>query len=72
MNYWRDNVDKILLANEQPILLGAGTVSATQMEEFAHKVYDEFHARRKMQEALDADVEDMQQLFELEQELKRR
>ena len=42
------------------------------MEEFAHKVYDEFHARRKMQEALDADVEDMQQLFELEQELKRR
>ena len=72
MNYWRDNVDKILLANEQPILLGAGTVSATQMEEFAHKVYDEFHARRKMQEALDADAEDMQQLFELEQELKRR
>ena len=72
MNYWRDNVDKILLANEQPILLGAGTVSTTQMEEFAHKVYDEFHARRKMQEALDADAEDMQQLFELEQELKRR
>ena len=72
MNYWRDNVDKILLANEQPILLGAGTVSATQMEEFAHKVYDEFHARRKMQEALDADAEDMQQLFELEQEIKRR
>ena len=72
MNYWRDNVDKILLANEQPILLGAGTVSTTQMEEFAHKVYDEFHARRKMQEALDADVEDMQQLFELEQEIKRR
>ena len=72
MNYWRDNVDKILLANEQPILLGAGTVSTTQMEEFAHKVYDEFHARRKMQEALDADAEDMQQLFELEQEIKRR
>ena len=72
MNYWRDNVDKILLANEQPVLLGAGTVSTTQMEEFAHKVYDEFHARRKMQEALDADAEDMQQLFELEQELKRR
>ena len=72
MNYWRDNVDKILLANEQPILLGAGTVSTMQMEEFAHKVYDEFHARRKKQEALDADTEDMQQLFELEQELKRR
>ena len=42
------------------------------MEEYAHKTYDEFHARRKAQEALDADAEDMRELFDLEQELKRR
>lgn len=72
MGYWRENVDKILLANEQPLLLGAGTVSTAQMEEYAHKTYDEFHARRKAQEVLDADAEDMRELFELEQELKQR
>lgn len=72
MSYWRENVDKILLANEQPILLGAGSVSTAQMENFAHKVYDDFHARRKAQDAIDADAEDMQELFELEQEIKRR
>ena len=72
MSNWRENVDKILLANEQPILLGAGSVSTAQMENFAHKVYDDFHARRKAQDAIDADAEDMQELFELEQEMKRR
>ena len=72
MNYWRDNVDKILLANEQPILFDAGTVNREQMENFAHKVYADFHARRKAQDAIDADAEDMQELFELEQEIKNR
>ena len=72
MNYWCDNVDKILLANEQPILVDAGAVNREPMENFAHKVYDNFHARRKAQDAIDADAEDMQELFELEQEIKNR
>ena len=72
MSYWKENVDKILLANDQPLLLGKGSVGNEQMEVYAHAVYDDFHARRKAQDALDADAEDMQELFELEQELKRR
>lgn len=72
MDYWRENVDKILVANEQPLLGNAGTVSNQMMEDFAHKVYVEFDARRKQQDALAADAEDMQQLLELEQELKHR
>lgn len=72
MSYWKENVDKILLANDQPLLLGKGSVGNEQMEAYAHAVYDDFNARRKAQDALDADAEDMQELFELEQELKRR
>ena len=72
MNYWRENVDKILVANEQPLLGNAGTVSNQVMEDFAHKVYVEFDARRKQQDAIAADAEDIQQLLELEQELKHR
>ena len=72
MDYWRENVDKILVANEQPLLGNAGTVSNQVMEDFAHKVYVEFDARRKQQDAIAADAEDIQQLLELEQELKHR
>lgn len=72
MSYWKENVDKILLANDQPLLLCKGSVGNEQMEAYAHAVYDDFHARRKAQDALDADAEDMKELFELEQELKRR
>lgn len=72
MDYWRENVDKILISNEQPLLTGKGSVSNAQMEEYANRVYDEFNIRRKSQDALDADAEDMQELFELEQELKKR
>ncbi len=72
MDYWRENVDKILISNEQPLLTGKGSVSNAQMEEYANRVYDEFNTRRKSQDALDADAEDMQELFALEQELKKR
>ncbi len=72
MDYWRENVDKILISNEQSLLTGKGSVSNAQMEEYANRVYDEFNICRKSQDALDADAEDMQELFELEQELKKR
>lgn len=72
MDYWRENVDKILVANEQPLLMGKGSVGNEQMEAFVHQVYDDFNARRKAQDAIDADAEDMQELFELEQEIKNR
>lgn len=72
MAYWKDNVDKILIANEQPLLLGKGNVSKEQMETFANAVYEDFDARRRAQDAIDADAEDMRELLELEQELKKR
>lgn len=72
MNFWRENVDKILLSNDQRLLPNAGTVSKIQKNEFARRVYEEFNARRKRKEALDADREDMEQLKELEAEIKHR
>ena len=72
MNFWRENVDKILLSNDQRLLPNAGTVSKIQRNEFARRVYEEFNARRKRKEALDADREDMEQLKELEAEIKHR
>ena len=72
MDFWRENVDKILLSNDQQLLVGAGSVSNLQMESFVHKVYDEFDKRRKQIEAEEADREDLQDLLDLENELKKR
>lgn len=65
MDYWRENVDKILVSNEQRLLSGSGSVSNAQMEEYANRVYDEFNAIRKAEAAIEADAEDLQELFEL-------
>ena len=72
MDFWRENVDKILVSNEQPLLVGNGSISNKRAEELAEHIYDDFHARRKQLEATRADEEDMQELLELEKELKRK
>lgn len=72
MDFWRENVDKILVSNDQPLLVGNGSISNKRAEEFAEHTYDDFHARRKQLEATRADEEDMHELLELEKELKRR
>lgn len=72
MNFWRENVDKILLSNDQRLLSNAGMVRKEHKDEFAYQVYEEFNARRKRKEAIEADREDMEQLKELENEIKNR
>jgi len=72
MDFWRENVDKILVSNEQPLLVGNGSISNKRAEELAEHIYDDFHARRKQLEATRADEEDIQELLELEKVLKRR
>ena len=72
MGFWRENVDKILLANDQPLLTNAGQVNKEHKDKYAWQVYEEFNARRKRKEALEADLEDMEQLKELEAEIKHR
>lgn len=72
MDFWRENIDKILLSNGQKLLVGSGSVSNLQMESIVHKVYDEFDKRRKQFDAEEADKEDMLDLLDLDKELKKR
>lgn len=72
MGFWRENVDKILVSNDQPLLSNAGSVGKEQKDAFAYRVYEEFNARRKRRDAIEADREDMEQLKELEADIKHR
>lgn len=64
LNYWRENVDKVLQFNDRDVLKTAGSVSHKQMEEHVNLVYEQFDAQRRKFEAKQADLEDLKILEE--------
>ena len=66
LQYWRDTVDKLLDDHGIPILDHHGQHSHDDMVEFATDTYEKFAARRRHEEAVQADLDDM---AELEKEL---
>lgn len=72
LDYWRNNVDRLLEFNERPVLQGAGAMSAEQAKHIVHERYEQFDTQRRQNEALAADAEDLRALEVLEQEVKRK
>jgi len=72
MDFWRENVDKILELNDKQILNHKGKISNKEMEKLVSKIYDNFDKKRKQYEAELADKEDIKELEELEKQLKKR
>lgn len=68
LSYWRGAVDKLLNDHDIPVLVNHGNHSHKEMEAFVEAEYDVFDERRKRQEALDADADD---LAELERDAER-
>lgn len=71
LDYWRNNVDRMLEFNEQLLLEGAGSVSREQMKQIAEGRYSEFDEKRREAEAIEADAEDLRAIEDLEKDLKR-
>lgn len=70
MDFWRENVDKILELNDKKVLTGKGSVSNALMEKQVEKVYETFNSMRKRFDAQQADESEMEELKRLEQEIK--
>ncbi|MCG5535950.1 virulence RhuM family protein [Ectothiorhodospira mobilis] len=70
LDYWRNNVDRLLEFSDRPVLEGAGSISAKQAERIAHERYEQFDAQRRRDEALEADAEDLRELEALEERIK--
>jgi hypothetical protein len=71
LDYWRQNVDRLLAFNDKPILQGSGKLSNESAKQIAHDRYDSFDAQRRRAEALAADVEDLKALEALAKKGKR-
>lgn len=72
MDFWRDNVDKIIALSDRQLLTGAGTVSHAQMEKMVEAQYHKFDSERKQYEAHQADETDLQELKALEEKIKSK
>ncbi|MCD4830126.1 MAG: virulence RhuM family protein [Candidatus Cloacimonetes bacterium] len=66
VNFWQNNVDNLLIFNEKPILPSRGQVSKKAMEERVQSIYRTFEKKRKMAEARQADLEDLEELKQIE------
>lgn len=70
LDFWRNNVDRMLAFNDQAILDGAGSVSRENMEKIARERYELFDQQRRIAEAEAADAADLKEIEQLEQDLK--
>jgi hypothetical protein len=62
LDYWRQNVDRLLTFNDKPILQGSGKLSNENARQIAHDRYDSFDAKRRHAAAQAADADDMKAL----------
>lgn len=72
MNFWKENIDKILELNDKAILQGKGSISNEQMEKMIAKLYEVYDTKRKTEEAEKADSQDLEELKALENTIKAK
>lgn len=72
LDFWRENVDRILDFSDKKILTGTGTISNSVMEEKIREVYEQFDKRRKAFEAKQEDLKEIKELEELENKIEHR
>lgn len=70
LDYWRENVDRLLAFNDRPVLEGAGAVSHAAMMVVAHERYEQFDAGRRNAAVAAAEAEDLRVLEAAEKALK--
>lgn len=71
MDFWRENVDRMIAYNDRKLLTDKGKISNAQMEEIVGKIYDDFQTQRKNYEARLADQQDLEELKKLEEDIKK-
>lgn len=71
LDFWRKNVDALLEFQGKEVLKTKGCISNKLMEQIVGKVYDEFNERRKQEEALRADEDDLNDLNKQIENLKK-
>lgn len=70
MDFWYENVDKIIEFNDKKVLNNTGTISHDAMKKIVSDRYNEFDKKRKEHAKLIEDKNDLAEIEKLEQKLK--
>ena len=71
LEYWKNNVDRLLEFQDREVLQGNGRITAQESERIAREQYDMFDAKRKQLEAEKADAYDIKLLEDIEKQFKQ-
>ncbi len=71
MDFWRENIDKIIEFNEKKVLKGLGSISHKQMEKIVNEEYGKFDKKRKDIEAELEDKMELEEIEKLEEKIKQ-
>ncbi|WP_288603294.1 virulence RhuM family protein [uncultured Treponema sp.] len=71
LNFWKENVDKILADHYLPVLEDKGNRSCVQADKKVEEIYLEFDKRRKEYDAKEADRQDKEEMKLLEETEKK-
>lgn len=71
MNFWKDNVDKVLELNDKKVLNHLGSVSKEDMKKKVKKIYQQFDTQRKIDEAKKEDEVELKEIEKLLKENKK-
>ena len=71
MSFWRENIDRIIEFNDKKLLPNKGKVSNAQMEQQVEEIFKKFDSKRKISEARSADDNDIAELKQLEDKIKK-
>ena len=70
IDYWRQNVERLLEFNEKAILTHTGSVSHEEMKRIAYERFNTFDGNRRLAEAQQADAEEIKELEQIEKQLE--
>ncbi|MFT5660211.1 MAG: hypothetical protein ACI9TV_000852 [Sulfurimonas sp.] len=65
MDFWKANVDKMLEFNDKEVLKGNGSISRPMMEKKVKEIYAAFDTKRKLQDAKETDLEELEAVKKL-------
>lgn len=70
INFWKENINRILELNDLKILKGKGTVSNEEMKKVVKNIYEKYDKKRKSYEAQEADKSELEELKKIEEKIK--
>lgn len=71
LKFWKENIDSLIVYHDKKLLSWNWSISNKEMKEKVLKIYENFDEKRKKIEAKKSDEDDLKELWELENKLKK-